>query len=270
MEDTYGLAEATADTDWIKTLSWDLPDDLPGLLWALRVKNADVATQAKALEKLTTLPAWQAAPSNLKIQVQGIVALHTPQQRYSADQPRDADGRFGSGGGGSNPTSALKLPSAADLAAAHEEVTPTQIGWLNTVRGTVGLGPVAGDTGVAYFSGFVDVKEGALKASAVEAVTAQAGEKLNDLVDKQPLSGASSRWVNVQGLSATPLAPDGNKAKTIGESLNSRNYVIQSVSGTVTLVGGKYPNQSENDDDVNRPYTGDLGVKFCTGRFTRR
>lgn len=51
--------------DWIKTQSWDLGsfDDLLGYLG---VRSADTARQRLALASFMLLPAWQAAPDEIK------------------------------------------------------------------------------------------------------------------------------------------------------------------------------------------------------------
>lgn len=55
--------------DWIKTLRWDLGfDTLNGLFGFLGVSSAPVRQQRDALHEFTALPAWQAAPDQLRQQ----------------------------------------------------------------------------------------------------------------------------------------------------------------------------------------------------------
>src|ERR1019366_3249239 len=70
----------TWNEDWIKTGSWDLPTNLPGLIWAIGAVNKDAAGQADALRNLMTLPAWTAVPAALRTQVEEVVNA-TPAQR---------------------------------------------------------------------------------------------------------------------------------------------------------------------------------------------
>jgi hypothetical protein len=57
----------TANEDWLKGLSWDLPTQFPGLLFALTGTSTPAVADGKAaLRNLMSLPAWDAAPSNIK------------------------------------------------------------------------------------------------------------------------------------------------------------------------------------------------------------
>ena len=74
--------DATTSEDWIKTLAWDLPSDVAGLIWAIGASSKDTQGQADALRNLMTLPAWTAAPPTLRSQVEALVNT-TPAKRSS-------------------------------------------------------------------------------------------------------------------------------------------------------------------------------------------
>jgi len=96
---------ATLNEDWIKTLSWDLPTDFKGFVWAIGAGNLDHAGQVQSLRHFMTLPAWAIAPLDLEKQViafagepiANVSDVRSQLLRYSEDQPRDDNGRFGSG-----------------------------------------------------------------------------------------------------------------------------------------------------------------------------
>lgn len=67
-------AAQTLQEDWIKTRSWDLPTELAPLLTSLGISGLPASGQRAALHKLTTLPAWQAAPDSIRRPVEKIVA----------------------------------------------------------------------------------------------------------------------------------------------------------------------------------------------------
>lgn len=53
--------------DWIKTLSWDMPyDDLAGFWTYNGVSRDSVVVQKSLLRRFMALPAWGAAPEQLK------------------------------------------------------------------------------------------------------------------------------------------------------------------------------------------------------------
>lgn len=55
--------------DWLRSMSWDLPTDLPGLLFALGVDKSPPDGQREALVKLTELPAWEPCPDDLRREI---------------------------------------------------------------------------------------------------------------------------------------------------------------------------------------------------------
>ena len=70
------MDDATLNEDWIKTLSWDLPTTLDGLVWAIGAANLDHDGQVDALRKFMGLPAWIPAPADLVKSVNSFV--YTP------------------------------------------------------------------------------------------------------------------------------------------------------------------------------------------------
>lgn len=76
------MNDETLSEDWIKTLRWDLPTNLSGLIWAIGAANKSTDDQAEDLRHLMTLPAWQAAPTVLCRQVEALVDA-TPTKRAS-------------------------------------------------------------------------------------------------------------------------------------------------------------------------------------------
>ena len=72
------MDQATLNEDWIKTLSWDLPKTLDGVVWAMGAVNKDDAGKADALRHMMTLPAWTAAPAALKKDVEEFLDKKFP------------------------------------------------------------------------------------------------------------------------------------------------------------------------------------------------
>lgn len=85
----------TEDSDWIKTLSWDLPSDPQAFIASLR---------GRSLESFMALPAAQAMPDSLR-EALGELGYSTVL-KYAVGQPRNRLGQFAStdgGGGGNSP-----------------------------------------------------------------------------------------------------------------------------------------------------------------------
>jgi SPP1 gp7 family putative phage head morphogenesis protein len=80
-------------TDWIKTLSWDLPTDPDVFLRAIGGR--------RALTHFLTLPAAEAMPQALASSL-GVAIPHRLDKAFNPDQARDDHGRWTSGGPGSN------------------------------------------------------------------------------------------------------------------------------------------------------------------------
>jgi hypothetical protein len=59
--------------DWLRSMSWDLPTSLPGLLSALGVDGKARGLQQEALVKLTGLPAWKPCPEPLRSEVLAFI-----------------------------------------------------------------------------------------------------------------------------------------------------------------------------------------------------
>lgn len=59
--------------DWLRSMTWDLPTSLPGLLFALGVGNDPPDHQREALSRLIRLPAWKPCPESLKSEILGFV-----------------------------------------------------------------------------------------------------------------------------------------------------------------------------------------------------
>jgi hypothetical protein len=66
--------QMTRNEDWIKTLRWDLPDDLAGFLAALGVAGATKARIRERLQEFLALPAAEAMPQALLEAVDDIIA----------------------------------------------------------------------------------------------------------------------------------------------------------------------------------------------------
>jgi hypothetical protein len=73
----YIYKEGPADADWIKTVRWDLPPDLPRLMPVL-TGATDYPTQRKALKHQMKLPSWDAAPPMLKAAAKRFLASDVP------------------------------------------------------------------------------------------------------------------------------------------------------------------------------------------------
>ena len=124
------LATDTYNEDWLRTRTWDfyrqtkLVTTVPDLLWALRKSDVSLQEQKTALEHLTTLPAWQAAPKELVFAVAAFMdsTVTTRERRYSDDQPRDPDGEFAGGGGVARFTKTETMSRLRVLAAKAREI----------------------------------------------------------------------------------------------------------------------------------------------------
>lgn len=69
----------TLSEDWIKTRTWDLPDDFDALCSALGFPDKRPRfTLWKALRKLTTTPAWRAAPPDIQKAVHAYIGRPLP------------------------------------------------------------------------------------------------------------------------------------------------------------------------------------------------
>lgn len=99
----------TLDSDWIKTVSWDLPRDPEGFLASLGKRS---------LESFMALPAAQAMPESLR-EALGELGYSTVL-KYAVGQPRNARGQFAStdGGGGGNDNKITPANAENSLTAA--------------------------------------------------------------------------------------------------------------------------------------------------------
>jgi len=55
--------------DWLRSMEWDLPTTLPGLLGALGADGAPRNQQREKLSQFMGLPAWKPCPEPLRSQV---------------------------------------------------------------------------------------------------------------------------------------------------------------------------------------------------------
>jgi hypothetical protein len=87
-----------ANSDWIRSSAWDLPRTPESLLYKIG---------ASRWEHFKTLPSFKAIPEGLEAEVDALVRARMPKSakallanlnKYDPDQPREANGRFGSGG----------------------------------------------------------------------------------------------------------------------------------------------------------------------------
>jgi hypothetical protein len=104
-------ADQTLQEDWIKTLHWDLPETVDGLIWALGAANLDRAAQVTSLRSLMELPAWKACPKKLASQVQLFIA---------ANEARDAGAPYATVAG-SQGVPTLDHGTEGDVVATKEE-----------------------------------------------------------------------------------------------------------------------------------------------------
>lgn len=63
--------------DWLRSMYWDLPTDLPGLLSALGVADSPPDQQRSELVRLMGLPGWKPCPEPLRSEIQALVRLST-------------------------------------------------------------------------------------------------------------------------------------------------------------------------------------------------
>jgi hypothetical protein len=103
---------ATRNEDWLKTIRWSVPAiDMAELLDFLDVADQPDATQRSAVESFTKLPAFEPAPRPLITEVRAFLARPVAlTKEYNPDQPREADGRWGSGGSGAAATAVEDRP----------------------------------------------------------------------------------------------------------------------------------------------------------------
>lgn len=94
---TYNLDAATGNADWIKYHTWDLPTNVGEFLYAIGGEEQ--------LDRFMALPAATAMPPALALALADRRAYKAVRPsglrhvKYSPDQPRDAQGRFGEGEG---------------------------------------------------------------------------------------------------------------------------------------------------------------------------
>jgi hypothetical protein len=66
----------TDNEDWLRSMAWDLPTDLPGLLGALGISGSSPDQQREDLIKLTGLPAWKPCPEPLRSEILAFIRDH--------------------------------------------------------------------------------------------------------------------------------------------------------------------------------------------------
>lgn len=81
------LDNSIANSDWIKSRTWDLPTNVKGFL--------NVIGGADKWEHFKQLPAYKAMPESLRHDVDAHVRAREAHKAYNPDQPRDELGRFG-------------------------------------------------------------------------------------------------------------------------------------------------------------------------------
>lgn len=126
--------------DWLRSRTWDmyrvgtLITTVDDLLWALRAQSESLDQQKIVLQHFMTLPTWRVAPDDLILAVGKF--LSGMSAAFNPDQPRDDNGEWTSGGGGSGddssapitptPTNDLANMTPDDLQAHMADVVERQ------------------------------------------------------------------------------------------------------------------------------------------------